>query len=227
MKTLIFVRHGNTFKNGETPTRVGCRTDLELTENWRSEKAARIIEQRGLKPSQMYTSPLRRTTQTAKIILKTLKLDLPINTLPIFSEIDYGLDENQTEYTVQLRLGKHYLAEEGKLDRASELDILERGKEAIELWDKKAIPPAGWEIEPEKIIENLRNFASEINNNETVLAVSSNGIIRFTPHILSGKNYDEAVKNIKLKVTTGGVCIFKNETGSWKLSEWNIATLLF
>ena len=32
MKTLIIARHGNTFRPGETPTRVGSRTDLPLVE---------------------------------------------------------------------------------------------------------------------------------------------------------------------------------------------------
>ncbi|MBR2145117.1 MAG: hypothetical protein IJ956_06235 [Akkermansia sp.] len=32
MKTLIIARHGNTFAKRETPTRVGCHTDLELVE---------------------------------------------------------------------------------------------------------------------------------------------------------------------------------------------------
>ena len=219
MKTLIFVRHGNTFKDGEIPTRVGCNTDLELVEEKRSENAARVIEQYGLRPTKIYSSPLKRTTGTARIILKTLKIYLPIVPLSIFSEIDYGLDENQPEDAVRFRLGKHYLAEEKHLEGASLEKILERGKTAIELWDTKAIPPAGWKVEPEKIITNLRNFASEIEKNETVLVVSSNGIIRFVPHILN--DYESAVKNIKLKVTTGGVCIFENEAGDWKLSCWN------
>jgi transcriptional regulator GlxA family with amidase domain len=32
MTTLIIARHGNTFEDGETPRRVGARTDLPLSE---------------------------------------------------------------------------------------------------------------------------------------------------------------------------------------------------
>ena len=46
MKTLIIARHGNTFAKGETPTRVGCHTDLELVE----EERGRAVKQLGRNP---------------------------------------------------------------------------------------------------------------------------------------------------------------------------------
>ena len=35
-RKLVIVRHGNTFRAGETPTRVGARTDLPLVEEERA-----------------------------------------------------------------------------------------------------------------------------------------------------------------------------------------------
>ena len=40
MITLVIARHGNTFESGETPRRVGARTDLPLTEKGRQQAQA-------------------------------------------------------------------------------------------------------------------------------------------------------------------------------------------
>ena len=39
----MIVRHGNTFRAGETPTRVGARTDLPLVEEERARSAGRYL----------------------------------------------------------------------------------------------------------------------------------------------------------------------------------------
>ena len=44
----MIVRHGNTFRAGETPTRVGARTDLPLVEEERARSADVIYVKRGL-----------------------------------------------------------------------------------------------------------------------------------------------------------------------------------
>ena len=50
MKTLIIARHGNTFRPGETPTRVGSRTDLPLVEEERGRGIGRWLKQLGRNP---------------------------------------------------------------------------------------------------------------------------------------------------------------------------------
>jgi 2,3-bisphosphoglycerate-dependent phosphoglycerate mutase len=42
----VIVRHGNTFRAGETPTRVGARTDLPLVEEERARSAGRYLRDR-------------------------------------------------------------------------------------------------------------------------------------------------------------------------------------
>ena len=52
MKTLIIARHGNTFAKGETPTRVGCHTDLELVEEERGRGVGLYLKKLGLTYTQ-------------------------------------------------------------------------------------------------------------------------------------------------------------------------------
>ena len=46
-RKLVIVRHGNTFRAGETPTRVGARTDLPLVEEERARSAGRYLREKG------------------------------------------------------------------------------------------------------------------------------------------------------------------------------------
>ncbi len=203
MTTLIIARHGNTFGPEDTPTRVGARTDLPLVE--KGEEQARAIgkylsENRSV-PDAVYTSHLLRTIQTARIAIKESGVTNPIYQLDIFNEIDYGPDENKTEEEVIARIGA----------------------EAIKEWDENAIPPDGWLVNPDEIIENWKQFADQIcahDDNETVLVVTSNGIARFVPHITGDFEEFQAEHNIKL--STGALGILKHEDNRWSVKEWNI-----
>ena len=56
---------------------------------------------------------------------------------------------------------------------------------------------------------------------ETVLCVSSNGTIRFAPHITG--DYAGFCAEHDIKVATGGVCIFTSEDGTtWSCKEWGV-----
>lgn len=222
MKKLVLVRHGNTFTPGHEPTRVGRWTDPSLVEERRGLAAGRHIAERGLRPDRVFAGPLLRTRQTAALILRQLGLKTEITISPVLAEIDYGPDENRTEPEVVDRLGRHYLAREGRLEQAGPEDIEKRGQEAIELWNSRAVPPAGWLVNPEEIIGDWRHFASDINDSETVLAVSSNGIIRFAPYLLPSEEARSFMAGHNLKVTTGGVCLMEYSGSRWRIIEWNI-----
>jgi probable phosphoglycerate mutase len=216
-KTLIIVRHGNTFKEGEVPRRVGSRTDLPLVEEYRSFMAAHVIGSRDLTPTKIYAAPLLRTKQTAELILRELGLCLPIHDAIEFTEVDYGVDENRTEEEVMRRLGIFYLGE-----NATPNAINQRGKEEIDRWNEEGIVPIGWNVDVEKIIASWRNLANGIEKGETVLVVSSNGIIRFAPYILDPNDYKTFCSSHNLKVTTAGVCIFVQKNNKWEITDWNI-----
>ena len=216
MTTLIIARHGNTFGPEDTPTRVGGRTDIPLVEKGRqqAQTIGTYLKEHDLLPDVVYSATLKRTKETAEIALKAAELSLPIYALDIFDEIDYGPDENQTEDAVIKRIGK----------------------DAITQWDQNATVPDGWDVNPDDIIENWKNFAHQntkthdtVTNNvmdmsETVLVVTSNGIARFAPYITD--DFDSFAKNHKIKLSTGAIGILTFSQGHWRVTDWNIVPIL-
>lgn len=221
MKRLIIVRHGNTFAAGDTPTRVGRKTDLPLVEENLSRNAGRFLAKRGYAPNRAYAAPLKRTLQSARLILSETADPVEVEPLADFLEIDYGPDENKTEAEVITRLGRLYLEREG-VSMITEDAVQQRGKEVIELWNQKAVVPDGWIVAPEQIVSTWRTFADRINDDETVLLVTSNGIIRFVPQILNASDYQAFSQTENLKVKTGGVSIFEHHGDGWQCVLWNV-----
>lgn len=203
MKTLIIARHGNTFRPGETPTRVGAGTDLPLVEEERARGIGKYLKKQGYMPTKIYAAPLKRTMETAELAAQELGFSGSIERLNDLTEIDYGPDENKTEDAVIARIGQ----------------------EAIDLWNAKAIVPSGWKVDPEKLAKVWCDFAESIGENETVMAVSSNGVIRFAPYITG--DYDAFCAEHDIKVATGGVCVFVYENGVWTAKEWNVKAFKF
>ena len=203
MTTLIIARHGNTFAKGETPTRVGGRTDLPLVDTGRTqaEKIGAYINEHRLIPDVVYASHLKRTIETAEIAIKASGFRNPIFQLDIFNEIDYGPDENKPEDEVIARIGA----------------------QAITDWNEKATVPDGWEVDPDEIIKNWHDFADQIrahDDNETVLVVTSNGTARFAPHITN--DFDGFREKYDLKLSTGAMGILKFDDNRWTVQDWNI-----
>lgn len=202
MTKLIIARHGNTFGPNDTPTRVGARTDLPLVESGRAqaERLGQWLKDHNLYPEVTYCSQLQRTRETAQIALKTLGYPQPTFPLAIFNEIDYGVDENQPEDNVIARIGE----------------------KALKDWDEKAIVPEGWHFDPKACIENWKNFARHIVNDEQdiIFVVTSNGVARFAPHIAG--NFDDFAKHNKIKLSTGALGVLEFENHAWTVKEWNI-----
>lgn len=212
MTTLIIARHGNTFGSNDTPTRVGAKTDTPLVKKGKAQGSAigHYLKDNDFLPDAVYSSTLQRTKETAKLALQACGISTHIYELDIFNEIDYGVDENQTEETVIARIGK----------------------DAIEKWDKHAIAPEGWHVDPDDIIQSWRNFAHQISkthdtitNNvmdlsETILVVTSNGIARFAPHITD--EFEDFAANNAIKLSTGALGILKFSQGKWWVTAWNI-----
>ncbi len=207
MTTLIIARHGNTFDAGDTPTRVGARTDLPLVEKGRAQASAigKYLKENNLLPDSVYSSALMRTKETAEIAIKETGINNPVYALDIFNEIDYGPDENMVEADVIARIGA----------------------QAIKAWDENGTVPNGWSVDPKAIIENWYGFAKQITNHdddigheETVLVVTSNGIARFAPYLTG--DFDGFIKNHSIKLSTGALGIFKYEDNRWSVKGWNV-----
>jgi broad specificity phosphatase PhoE len=197
MRTIIIARHGNTFESHQTPTRVGRRTDLDLTATGlvQAQAIGRWLLDQGLQVDTAYCSPLKRTRQTAQAALHTAYgTDAPaIQTLDFLNEIDYGVDENKPESDVIARIGA----------------------EAIQKWDHDGIAPMGWDVDPNKIIRNWQDFFKDCPENHTIFAVTSNGTARFIPDALH-----IPVSNRKLK--TGATAWFEDLGTGWTLKSWNL-----
>ena len=223
MKTLIIARHGNTFRPGETPTRVGAHTDLPLVEEERARGIGRyLLRVKNLVPTRICAAPLQRTMGTARLAAEELGNPAPVTPDARFVEVDYGPDENKTEPEVMARLGRVACEARGLDPAALSAEQLEAlGAEAIDLWNTQAIAPDGWKVDVPAIISAWQQLADEVAEGEVALCVSSNGIIRFAPHITG--DYAAFCASHDIKVPTGGVCIFTSVDGSsWQCEEWAV-----
>ena len=221
MKKLIIARHGNTFRPNETPTRIGARTDISLVEKDRSVNIAKYLMDKELYPNKIYSSPLKRTKETADIVKQEMGLAVDIVEVHEFSEIDYGPDENKTEDEVTLRLGKRY-AKEDNINERDENLLKQYGKDIIKLWDEKGIVPYDWTVDIQSIKRTWKNLAYNLDEGDITLVVTSNGIIRFAPYILN-EPYEDFCNRNSIKVSTGGICIFESaDNTEWNLSAWNV-----
>lgn len=182
---LLIARHGNTFDPGDTVLRVGRGTDIPLSNSGKEQakKLGEYIFQNHPHIQTVYTSTLQRTVQTAEIILAKMNLQLMIHPLHTFDEIDYGPDEGKPETEVVARIGQA----------------------ALDNWEKNNVVPPGWNVDPEKITAEWREFADRMEKKfpeQIIVVVTSNGIARFAPE-----------HNVKLK--TGAVSYLTVENGQW------------
>ncbi len=199
--TLIIARHGNTFAAGETPRRVGGRTDLPLVESGEAQahKLASWLKAQKLQPQSIFAGPLQRTQRMAEIVKQDLALDTIIHTRDFLRELDYGPDENQPEDAVKARIGE----------------------QALKDWETSAVVPDGWVVNPAQIQQDWLDFATTLENTPA-LVVTSNGIARFA-HALTG-DMDASGAEHGLKLATGALSVFRKEPGSvsWQLVHWNL-----
>lgn len=197
---VIAVRHGNTFKKGDTLLRVGKRTDLDLVETEKGTKAGQYIKDQGYKVSHIYSGPLKRHIQSAELINNALQVSNDKITIDErFNELDYGEHDGMPEADI----------------------VAAVGADALKEWDKNATVPSAWDVDVEKIKADLADFLKEISskhNGEDVLVVTSNGLLRFLPFVIDC-DYNE----LELKVPTGGVVVIeKTQEESWKINEWGV-----
>ena len=85
MKELLLIRHGQTDWN--TQGRVQGGGDLNNIGIAQSNLLATVLQ--NSQASTIYTSPSKRTHQTAMIIATALSLE--VNTTPLLKDIDYGV----------------------------------------------------------------------------------------------------------------------------------------
>lgn len=163
---LYFVRHGETEHN-KNKCYYGS-IDVNITNRGilQAEKGAEVLK--NINFSKVYSSELKRTAQTASILLKDKQYNL-IQDKRI-NELDFGVFEGK-----------------------SHEEIKERYSEEWKLWCddwKNFIPPEG-----ESYIEfytRIKNFMNDILklNEDNVLIVTHGGVIRSVYCYLLGGNLD-------------------------------------
>lgn len=201
---LLIARHGNTFNKGDVVTRVGGRTDLPLVTSGEQQgrDLGAYLAKTGLHPQAVFSGPLQRARRTAELACAAMGMEAAnVKMLDIFNEIDYGPDENQPEEAVVARLGAA----------------------ALDDWNKNAIVPDGWQVDPAAIIKGWQNFATDTLNNhagKNVLVVTSNGIARFSPYLTG--DFDVFAACHDIKVSTGALCVFENSGQGWVCTAWNL-----
>ncbi|MEM6586779.1 MAG: histidine phosphatase family protein [Pseudomonadota bacterium] len=198
---FVIVRHGNTFENGETPRRVGARTDLPLTaKGWEQARAlGAYFANKDIQFDRILISPLLRTQQTARAILDAQPSPPEAQTAEFLREIDYGPDENKPESEVLARIGSA----------------------ALEAWEKRGEEPEGWIVNASERLEAWRDLLTDAHARPgSTLLVTSNGAARFA--LLAEPELAKASAQLEsLKLPTGGFGIVaRSKSGRLDLIEW-------
>lgn len=184
--TLYIVRHGNTFEAGETPRRIGARTDIPLVESGREQARAlgRWFLEQGVRFDEALTSPLSRTRETAELILAPQDDAPPMEPADWLAEIDHGPDEG--------------LCEQAVVDRI--------GSDALKAWETRGSAPPGWQVNAAARCAAWRGLFDRNEARErTHLLVTSNGAARFAllahPHLWATA---QALPSLKLRTGSYG-----------------------
>ena len=197
---LILARHGNTFEAHERAVWVGAKTDLPLTAEGlaQAERAAGYLVAHSLVPERVIAGPLQRTRAFAAVIADRFGLRPEIDAR--LKELDYGVWEGLDAAEVVARFGESDLS----------------------AWEERLIWPtdghwgegrAAVEQRVDAVLEDLRAAARD----RTVLAVTSNGILRFVRWMVSG---DRASR--ETKVRTGALCLLRPADQGWTVEGWDI-----
>lgn len=202
MTTLLIVRHGNNFDQGEPAVRIGVRTDLPLSSSGKQQakNLGAYLKQYKIFPVEVFTSDLKRTQETARIALETADLNITPQKRSIFNEIDYGPDEGKTYEQITARIGN----------------------KSLEDWDTMAVVPEGWIVDVDQIVQTWRDFAEAMlkeHPKQTVMVVTSNGIARFAPYLTN--NFFSFSQTHKIKLSTGALGSLTYNGSTWQIDYWN------
>ncbi len=188
---------------------VGAQSDLPLTAQGRAQAThfAQVLSTDGICPKAIYAGSLQRQKQTAEIVRDHLQLASPISSPEAaLTEIDYGAWEG--------------LAQE----------------EIIKLWPREYADwteASNWPVglfggTKEGHLAEIRAWITRLRKKyapgDTVIAVTSNGIIRFF-YSLQENEWSLIVKERqveKLKVKTGHFCELHLFEDSIQIHRWGI-----
>lgn len=198
---FVIVRHGNTFAAGETPRRIGARTNLPLTEAGVAQARALGLHfsALGWQFEKAFASPLLRTRQTAEAILGAQPQPAELEIADFLREVDHGPDEDKTEDAVIARVGP----------------------DAIAAWDAHAVPPPGWSVNADQRIAAWKHlFSARPACEGPTLLLTSNGAARFA--LLADPALQPRLASLPtLKLPTGSYGVIRRSTdGTLDIAVW-------
>lgn len=197
---FVIVRHGNTFAADEAPRRIGARTDLPLTEAGREQARAlgAHFAENGWRFARALVSPLRRTHETAQLILERQAAAPVPEVCDWLGEIDHGPDEDRPEAAVLARVGQ----------------------EALAAWDERAEAPPGWVVDADARKAAWRQLFAAPPLAAPTLIVTSNGAARFA--LLADPALAASLPQLaSLKLPTGAYGVIRREQdGAFRISAW-------
>ncbi len=206
---LILARHGNTFDDGQIPTWVGSKNDLPLVEKGKAqaEALADYLVKNSIKPDAVYCGPLKRTKEYAQIICENAKLNLEPIIDERLNEIDYGEWSGLTNKEISEKFGD---------------DVLCAWND-FSIWPEKE--KGNWGTSKQKLLSNVNSFVEGLSqkyslvpasNDKTILAVSSNGVLRHFGLIFGNKT--------NAKVKPGNICITEITNKKLEILSWDISS---
>ena len=222
---LIVVRHGNTFNSGDVILRVGSATDIPLTEKGvqQGNAVGRDLAASDIKADAIFSAPLMRTMRSAAEIASHYD-NMPVQIMEFLTELDYGMDDGKPEDDIVLRLG--IVESNGSITPETALDELyDAGKTALKKWDSEAVLPRAWQHLSARVAQlekDWADFGADVASGKygkTVVAVTSNGIARFSK-VLLGSDAGALAGNLKLATGAYGIYVFEN--GAWRSEKWNV-----
>lgn len=200
---LYLFRHGNTFLPGEEPRRIGV-TDLPLVPSGieQFEKLAEHLKDKRAKFSAIYCAKLMRSRKSAEVLAAGLGLsDNKIIIDDRFNEVDCGIDDGKPESEIRARLGD----------------------EAIRAWDENFVVPEGWNVNPDSIREQWREFLEMLiteYKNQSVAVITSGGIGRFA--LTFATNFSHFKEEHGIKMKTGSYGVMKHGADGWVIESLSL-----
>ncbi len=196
MLELVLIRHGETEGNLRT-TALGV-TDLPLTERGRRQASslARVFTLE--KPEAVYSSPLKRATETAEPIAK--KHHMLVETMLDLEERNFGIWENMPVEEIRAVYPEEYAAWEENLADY----VIPQGESAQEAYTRNA-----------RFVDTIIRRHTE----GKIVVVTHLGCIRNMLAHLLGMGIEGAWR---FKVNTGSICRLQiDENGYAALTAFN------
>ncbi len=203
---IILSRHGNTFNSSAEAYWVGGANDLPLVEEGRNQAkcCGQALKKAGIELDGIYCAPLKRTREYAEIIVSEIGMNIEPIIDERLREIDYGNWAGKSN------------------DEIIEL----YGRQEVEEWQKYSKWPmsGNWLPGEKKIASAIKSLAMKIvenhKENDNVMVVSSNGILRYFLKLVPGE-FDRRVNEQTLKVKTGNLCVISYSGSAFLVDFWN------